>query len=371
MKTQKVIYVISRIDKALAFEWIAQELNKTEFDLSFILLNEGESNFERFCNKNKIECKRLTLRGRKSYAYIILRLWLYFILKRPKVVHAHLIDASLTALPAAWLAFVPIRIYTRHHSTFHHEYYPKAVKWDRLCNRASTDIVAISKNVENVLKQKENVPEKKIHLIYHGFDLDLFSNPKQESINKLKKQYNPTNRSPVVGVISRFTEFKGIQYIIPAFFEYLKQFPKAKLLLFNAEGDYKAKLYKLLANLPNDSYSTINFETDISSSYHLFNMFIHIPIDNRVEAFGQTYIEALAAGIPCIFTLSGIASEFITDHKNAVVVPYKDSHSIYNAMIELTEDKELCAKLIQNGKQDVNQFSLKKMISKLEQLYER
>ena len=95
-----------------------------------------------------------------------------------------------------------------------------------------------------------------------------------------------------------------------------------------------------------------------------------MPIDENCEAFGQTYVEALASGIPSIFTLSGIANEFIINERNALVVPYKNSDAIYNSCIRLLNDKTLCNSLIENGKKDVTQkFQLEQMINSLEALY--
>ena len=77
------------------------------------------------------------------------------------MVHTHLFEASLLGLSAAKFTRVKRRIYTRHHSTYHHEYYPKAIKYDRLINFLATEIVAISNNVKEVLRRKEGVAENK------------------------------------------------------------------------------------------------------------------------------------------------------------------------------------------------------------------
>src|SRR5204863_3109374 len=115
------------------------------------------------------------------------------------------------------LAGVEKRIYSRHHGSYHHEYFPTAIKYDRFINFLSTDIVAISENVKNILIGYEGVPEEKIHLIHHGFDLDSFRNVSEEKIELMKQKYLPESAYPVVGVISRYIEWKGIQFIIPAF----------------------------------------------------------------------------------------------------------------------------------------------------------
>jgi glycosyltransferase involved in cell wall biosynthesis len=173
-------------------------------------------------------------------------------------------------------------------------------------------------------------------------------------------------------VIARFTELKGIQYIIPAFQNLLKLYPDALLLLFNAHGDYeneiKSQLKKLL---PAENYHLIPFETDLGAAYRLMDVFIQVSIDRTIEAFGQTYIEALASGIPSIFTLSGIASDFIEDKKNALVVPYKNSDAIFDRLLEILTNQEGALLMAAQGRRDVeHNFSLKKMVHSLERLYD-
>jgi glycosyltransferase involved in cell wall biosynthesis len=125
-----------------------------------------------------------------------------------------------------------------------------------------------------------------------------------------------------------------------------------------------------LRDLPPDSYQEINFEPDIFALYQLFNIFIHVPIDPSIEAFGQTYVEALAAGVPSVFTMSGIAPEFIRHRQNAFIVDFKDSQQIYEAMKEILHNGPLRNTLIQQGKEDVRSlFMLNEMVSKLERLY--
>ncbi|PKP05226.1 MAG: glycosyl transferase family 1 [Bacteroidetes bacterium HGW-Bacteroidetes-6] len=368
-KPIKVIYVISRIDKAFAFEWIAKQIDRSRFDVRFVLLNEGLSQLGQFCAENNIPCKNLHLNGKKSYPRLIIRLFFIFLFQRPKVVHAHLIDASLISLTAAWLALVPKRIYTRHHSTYHFDYFPKAVRWDRWCNKRATQIIAISKNVRKVLIDREGVNPAKVSVVHHGFILSHFSLTKTETAKSLVRKYNPVGKAPVVGVVARFIELKGIQFIIPAFQRLLGDYPNAKLLLFNASGDYRESLMQQLSGLPEGSYEAVVFENDIFSLYNLFDMYVHTPINMHVEAFGQTYVEALAAGVPSVFTLSGVAPEFVVDRHNAIVVPFCNPDAIYTAMCELVENKALAEKLSQNGRADVKLFEISNMINKLETMY--
>lgn len=369
MKT-KITYIISNVNKALAYEWISTYLNKDKFQLDFILLNPGDSELESFLKESNLPVERVTYNGKTDLLSALLKTYRLLKKNRSAIIHTHLFDASLIGLTAGRMAGVKKRIYTRHHSDYHHEYYPHAIKYDKFINFMATDIVAITQVVKDILIKKEFVHEKKIHLIHHGFLLEDFINPSPGTVNKLKQNYNPNNQYPVIGMISRYIHWKGLQYSIPAFEKLLKTYPDALLILANAKGDYKKEIAEMLSRIPKRNCIEIEFESDIFALYQLFDTFIHVPITHQCEAFGQTYVEALGAGVPSVFTLSGIANDFIIDHHNAVVVPYKNTEAIFEGTLEILKDKALRDKLIINGRKDIlTRFNLQRMINALEDLY--
>lgn len=366
----QVTYIISNINKALAFEWIANELDKRKINLSFVLLNPSTSELETFLIESGFSVKRITYHGKKSILLALIKIIFFLKKQKTKTVHTHLFDANIVGLIAAKLCGIKKRIYTRHHSSYHHNYFPKAVKYDKLCNWLATDIIAITQTVRQILQQDEGVPEFKIRLIHHGFKLEDFKNIPTQEIEELKQKYSSVNSYPVIGVISRYTEWKGIQYIIPAFKKILINYPHAKLILANAKGDYENDIKKMLSNIPNENYTEIEFENNLFALYKLFDVFVHVPIDNHSEAFGQIYIESIAASVPSVVTISGIANDFIKNNYNALVVDYENSNSIYNAINEIICNKSFADELIKNGQKDIKKlFPLSKMISELELLY--
>jgi glycosyltransferase involved in cell wall biosynthesis len=369
---KKLVYIVSDIDKALAFEWIADSKElRTNFDVHFILLNAQESTLYRYLVEKNYPVTWIPYEGKKQLMRVIFNLYRYFKRERTAIVHTHLFDASVAGLIAARLAGVPKRIYTRHHSTYHHVYFPRAVYYDRLLNSLATRIVAISKVVEQVLVEKEEVSAKKVVLLHHGFDLALFSEVQAEQIKAVIVRNNiPAEAGPKIGVVSRYTYLKGIQYIVRGFSSVLKEYPNAHLILANARGDYASEIKVLLAQLPPHSYTEILFEHDIPALYKLFDVYVHTPVDEHSEAFGQTYVEALAAGVPSVFTLSGVAGEFIKDKKNALVVPYKDEKAIAGGIKMLLQKASLRRKLVENGQLSVTPgFALERMIKDLITLY--
>ena len=368
-----IVYILSFVNKSVAFEWIVTNLDKTKYNLTFILLNSDDSPLESFLKSEGVNTYRIKYNSKKDIPNAILET--ISILKKNKtdIVHTHLFDACIVGLIAAKIIGTKKRIHTRHNATIHHQYYPKAVKYDKLINYLSTDIIAISENVKNILIDMEQADGKKIHLIHHGFKTDEFESNSNDRINNLKAKHLPGNiKGPVIGVISRYIHWKGIQYIIPAFKLFKEKYPNAHLVFANATGPYEKEIKTLLTELPENSYTEILFEEDIFALYKLFDVFVHTPIDEKSEAFGQVYVESMAAGIPTIVTMSGIAGEYIENRKNALVVPFKDSLEIYNSLCDLIENELLRTTIIANGKESIEKlFTLDKMINKLENLYDK
>lgn len=351
-------------------EWFVESVNKNELDLEFILFNSKNSDLFNFILKHNIKCKNYWLPTKYSIPFYWGWFFFKMVFKKYDFIHCHLFEASLIGLmPAKWLG-VKKRIYTRHHSDFHHSYFPHAVKYDLLINKLSTHIIAVSNNIKNILVTMEGVTEKKITTIPHGIPVKIMNQTINQSEVEAKKQkYNLTLNDPIIGVVSRFTEWKGIQFIIPAFEKLLTEFPNAKLVLANAVGEYETQLQILLKKIPEQSYQQIKFESNVIPLFKSFTVFVHAPTSPFYEAFGQVYIESLCFEVPMVCTLSGIASDFIVNEKNAMVVKYKNSEEIYSAVKKLILNKDLREKIVQQGKMDVKEFNFEIKFKKTIELY--
>lgn len=370
MIDRSIVYVVSHVEKSMALEWTAVRLAR-EYNLTFVLLNPKESPFESFLEQHHIQTKRFTLRSKVDFPIVFLRLFLLFLYQRPSVVHVHLFDAQRLALPAAWLAGIRRRIYTRHTSTLHHVYQPSGIKYDRWSNFFSTHVISISQATDHVLNVLEGVPADKILRVHHGFDWTEFNKVTPERIRLVRDKWKIPDRSPIVGVVSRFIEWKGVQFAIEGFANFLEKYPDACLVLANAGGPYEKVIAGRLEGMPQGTFVRIPFEEDVLALYRLFDLLVHVPVDPHLEAFGQVYVEAMASGVPCVITLSGIAPDFVRDHQQAMIVPYKDSGAIADSLTELWENKELRESIVSKARESVvSQFGIDRMITSLKHLYD-
>ena len=367
----KLAFIISNVDYAISYERVSKGLIGDGYDLSFIFLNSKPPSLYYSLKRKGVNCKYIKYQRKfPDLLLAIIKIAAFLLVNRIEVVHTHLMEASLVGLLSARLTGIKKRVYTRHYSTYHHSYYPQAVKYDKLINILATDFVAISENVKNVLEKVEGVNNEKIHLIEHAFDFDYFKNVKQENVDLIYKKYNLDKGKVYIGVISRYEILKGHKYIIEAFKSVYNQNPNLHLLLVNASGPDHNQIKLELDDLIKGSFTEVAFEKELAALYKVFDVFVHVPIDGTIEAFGQTYVEALSSGVPSIFTLSGIAHTFIENNENALVVDYKKSDQIASGIERILTDQNLRLKLKKNGKKSIERFNLGLHIEKLKKIYE-
>jgi glycosyltransferase involved in cell wall biosynthesis len=367
---QKIVYIISDINKAVLFEHTALGMRIKGFEVYFILINCLDTDFSRYLETHHFKTFHLSVSSIVTSWNKVIECQAILKKIQPNVVHCHMGTANWVGLWASYIQRLPRRIYTRH-AGMPLELSFKEKVIDKIQNFIATDVVAISKVIQNLLLE-QGVNASKIKVIRHGFDMQRMQQINTNEVERIQQLYNANRQHPVIGVIARWTQWKGIQYIIPAFKQLLTTHPNAKLCLFNADVnfDYSEQLLDLLHQLPSTSYVHVPFENNVYDLYQLFDIYVHTPINNNCEAFGQTYVEAMAAGIPSIFTLSGIGQEFIKHKCNAMVVDYKNSNQIHQAMLQLLNNAQLAQYIITQGKQDVaDAFGLDAHYAQLSNLY--
>ena len=368
-KTKGIIF-ISNVTKAMEHEWFCDYADRSNYEFEFVLFNSRGSELHNYILKSGFPCREYRLKSSKHIPFYIFYFTFFLLKRRPNFVHCHLFQASLIGILSAKLAGVHKRIYTRHHADVHHVYHPHAVKWDKLVNRVSTHIIAVSNNSRDVLVKLEQVEPGKITVINHGIPEALINKfVSDDQVKAMCIKYGLEKNQPLIGVISRFVPEKGIQYIIPAFKMILKDHPNAKLVLANAKGKYETEIKKMLTMLPETSYLLIRFENNVDPLFKSFDVFVHAPIDEVCEAFGQVYIESMSLGVPMVCTISGIAPDLVVHRRNALVSEYKSAESLADNIRLMLADAQLRANLIANGRVDVKEHTFEKKFSNILAVY--
>lgn len=366
---QKLCYVIADVDNSRIMETTVKYTDGKKYDVTTIFLaSKIPTSYLNLKNAGYNVIYR-EFHGKKELPAMIWKLYKLFGELKPDIVHTNLFHDKIPGLIAAKLQGVKQRIQWRHHST---ESYStrRGVFYDKFSNLLSTHIVASTSVVARVLLEMEKVSPDKVTIVNYGFDTEVCDEALQSSTN-LKEKYNLLESYPIIGVISRHTEEKGIQYTIAAFRKLLAKHPKAHLILANPFGSYRPEIEKLLTEIDSSNYTIVEIEKQIFELYKCFDIFVHVPVNSSYEAFGQVYIESLAMRVPSIFTLSGIANDFVQNEFNALVVPYRDSETIFEAMERFLQHTALREKIVEQGRKSIEDlFHPSKTAQGLDKIYQ-
>jgi len=334
----EVLFIFSDVNTSPQLIAILEKFKKRKIEFRLILLGKGGTELCNNLDSMEISYSLCSISSKYRIPLIFLSILKRIIVLHPQAVYASGQFASLIAMPAAFLARVRVRVFTRHHSNFH-QYFDMRLGLiaDKVTNRYATKIIAVSKIVEKILISEENVPRTKVRIIYNGIALNKFENRIDAFDTTDSFRLNPA-KTIQIGVIARLTELKGIDYTATAFVKFLSIFPNSHLSIVGAKSDSFNEVSRILLSVPESSYDFVEFNTDIPKFLDSLDMLVHVPIAVDIESFGLVYMEALAFGVPSIFTLSGILSEIPQIEKYAQIVPYRDSEAIYLAMINFANN---------------------------------
>ncbi|WP_294307042.1 glycosyltransferase family 4 protein [uncultured Chryseobacterium sp.] len=287
---------------------------------------------------------------------------LYKVFKRekPVIVHSITPKAGLLSMLAAKLARIPIRIHT-----FTGLIFPTKtggmqkllIYMDKLLCWAATNIYPEGNGVKNDLS-KFNITSKPLKVLangnVNGIDVDFFSPRKISNENKVKLRnaLNINENDFVFIFVGRLVGDKGINELITAFKKLLASTNnniESKLLLVGSlEREFDPLLPEVLKEIQNNhNIISVGFQKDVRPYFAISNALV---FPSYREGFPNVVIQAGAMGLPSIVSDINGCNEIIRQDENGMIIPSKNTESIFNSMLRLTSDKDYYKKLSQKSR---------------------
>ena len=229
-----------------------------------------------------------------------------------------------------------------------------------------------SKLIEN------GIPEKNIHAIPGGIDLEIFKPSVEKTF--LRKKYGVDKAQTVFITVASLIEMKGHDVVIEAINRLIKKNGNLHYIIIG-EGKHRSTLEKqVYKNKLNDfvRFTGRLNQHEVAHYYQLSDVYIQISRDVEVipgildnaETMGRTFIEAGACGLPVIASnIGGIPSVVKDDYNGILVQNPRDVKKIAEAMSSLAGDEKLRYKLGENGlKRAKEEFSWGIICQKIETL---
>lgn len=227
-----------------------------------------------------------------------------------------------------------------------------------------SDKILVLNKTEGEQCKVMGVNENRIKIIPNGIDLSKYHNLPERGL--FKERYNIKEDEKIILYLGRIHKSKGIELLVKAFAEVLKNVKDLKLVIVGTDDGYLPTL-RALTNSLNISNSVLftGFLT------HEEKLLVYVDADVFVTpsftGFPLTFLEAMACGVPIITTNKGDFIEGI-DNEVGYVVQY-DEKELKNALFKILTDDGLRAKFRRNCREKIREYDWDTIIDEVETLY--
>jgi len=217
----------------------------------------------------------------------------------------------------------------------------------------NTPVVTLSPSVKKDLVDA-GFPERNVFVIPPGID---------------QEKYTPGEKSrlPLVLYVGRLKKYKGLEYLIMAMREVVKNVPDARLLIVG-KGDYASKLVNLTAKLGLENVVKFCGYTPEERKIELMRKAHVIVLPSIKEGWGIPIIEAAACGTPAIGTDTTGLRDSIINGKTGFLVPYGKPKILTEKIVEILKNDDLRDKLSKNAIRWARNFDWNRGLSKFEKI---
>lgn len=222
--------------------------------------------------------------------------------------------------------------------------------------KTTTRLIAVSQATKDDLVKKVGCDPQKIRVVYEGYNSKQF----KVQNHKFKVGTLVNSLRPYYLFVGTIQPRKNLERLIKAYQMYLARgsagFPPS-LVLVGSRGWLSDKIYKLPKKLGiEDKVKFLGYVSNHNLN-DLYQGAIALTFPSLFEGFGLPILEAQACGCPVI--TSNLSSMPEVAGQGAILVDPYNINEIANAMIEVI-DKNVRARLIKNGLENVKRFSWEK-----------
>lgn len=358
-----VLFCLSHIKKSLQWLWYAEQLKKEGVNQVYVIIDIKDDEDLYLCDdlaKLDIPVYKFPHTGKWSHIKNMLLTADLITQYQVDLIHTSLPFGNLVGQVAGRMAGLNKLVTTCENVSWAHDFNnKKQERLDKFTFNTAQRVIATSDIARKYLDENWNFDKTKLRTIYHGVNPADYE-VSAERIQAVKDQLSHLGmeKSFVVGVLSRFEFWKGHQYIIEAA-NLLKDQPDIRFFIFGVKGSYYDEAMELIIQYGlQDKVVYGGFVNDTSALYQLFDIHLHVPVDEHVETGGITIIEGMMAKRPQVLTLSGYAYQTARHMENAYVVPFKDAPAIAKAVTYMKEHPAEAQRMAEQAKKDAFAFSV-------------
>ena len=293
---------------------------------------------------------------------------------RIQILHTYNFYANVFAIPAAWLAGVAVIVASIRETGAYLTPMQKRVQ-KFVCRYA--DCVLVNADAVKQWLLAQGYRREQIVVIRNGIDLSRFVT--RNGSGQLRQELGLPARAPLVAVLARLNQMKGIEYFLEAAAVIAGRCPDARFLIVGSnliprddtaveDVAYRRALESSVVRLGLDGRVVFTgMRLDVPEILSALSVSV---LPSLSEGLSNTLLESMAAGVPVVATRVGGNPEIVEEGVTGFLVPPRDPAALAKAVCQLLENPELASRFGQAGRQRVVEcFSLERMVRETERLY--
>lgn len=299
---------------------------------------------------------------------------------KPDIVHTHASKAGALGRYAAFSCKVPVTVHTFHGHVFH-SYFSKLktnfyLNLERYLAKRTSKIIAISElQKQELVNQFKIAPNEKFSVINLGFELERFSQNREELRKKFRETYNLKEDEIVISIIGRLVPIKNHVFFLQMAKELISKHVNLRFFIVG-DGECKAELIdycqsnNISFSVSKEEKASVCFTSWIKNVEYVLAGTDIVALTSLNEGTPVSLIEAQAAGKPIVTTNIGGVKDVVLESKSAFLHDLLDKSAFISSVENLIKSKELRTIMGEQGEQFVqNRFSVKRLASDVRELY--
>ncbi len=346
-------------------ETLSTHLDPDRYEVEVFCLREGGPLKERLAQRG-IETyvmDRPPTRLRADY-FTAGRVRAHMAARRPAIVHTHNTEPFLEGGLGAKMAGVPILVHTDHARDFPDKW--RYMFLERLMSFFADAVVAVSDDGLENLHRYVKIPRSKLSTILNGVDGGELSD--ERDVGGWRQRLGIESDAPVIGLGARFSDQKGITYLLDAMPSVLEEYPNTHLVLAGY-GELEGALKRQSSQLGLDE--RVHFPGKVDSMSELLTAFDIFALPSIWEGLPMAILESMAARVPIVATEVGGVGAALTDGESGILVPPADPAAFADGLKRALASRELRAGLAAEARRTFDErFSADAMARGYAELYE-
>lgn len=246
-------------------------------------------------------------------------------------------------------------------------YFPASIIYF-LTTSLSSRVILISNAQRKTMNFYRNKGNRKIKIIYYGFDIGMFSaaDLTKDNLKDLRSELKIGKNTKIVALIGTYIEHKGQMDFIKAARIIADCLPDVVFILMgNKFKNFFSELVLRTKELGlKNKVHFLDFHEDIIPVYRAIDILV---LASWNETFGRTIVEAMLMEKPVVATRCGGPEEIVLNGETGFLVPMCSPEDLAKSIMRIVSNPSLAEHMGEAGrKRAIEYFSIERYVSEIE-----